>query len=257
MSRVAARSAPLADVARVVVVDDHELARAGLASLLHGERDIEIVGQASGGRRAVALCRRLKPDLVLMDIRMADMDGLDATRSIKRSCPTTSVIIITILDQADYLFEALRAGASGYLLKDAAKDEILTTMRQVRRGNLSIPNDLAAHLLPRMAAGVPATFTCVPEHLSPRERDVLRFLVRGYSNPEIARALDVSLSTVKTHIEHIHSKLRVSDRTQAAVKAIEMGLLADGIRGQEGRHRERRKRTSTTRAECQADSAPG
>src|SRR3954454_8520570 len=135
---------------RVVVADDHDLARAGLSSLLHGERGIEVVGEASAGEQALALCRRLQPDLVLTDVRMPDMDGLAVTRAIKRESPGTSVILFTMYENADYLVEALKAGAAGYLLKGAPRQEIVETVRKVLAGESVLHPQLVLELLRRM-----------------------------------------------------------------------------------------------------------
>jgi DNA-binding NarL/FixJ family response regulator len=211
--------------ARVVIVDDHELARAGLRSMLDGERDLEIVGEAANGHQALAICRRLQPNLVLMDVRMPELDGLAATRAIKSECPATSIVILTMHENSDYLFEAVKAGAAGYVLKDATRRELVMTVRQVLRGEAVLQPELAIQLLRRLANessrdGPP------DEPLTPREREVLQFVARGQTNQQIARELTLSVSTIKTHVEHIIGKLGVSDRTQAAVYAAEVGLLS-------------------------------
>jgi DNA-binding NarL/FixJ family response regulator len=214
---------------RLLVVDDHELARAGLVSILESEPGFEVVGTAGSGRKAMQLARKLKPDVVLMDIRMPDIDGLRATRAIKKTCPATAVVMVTIVENPDYLLEAVRAGASGYLLKDAAKQEIVTAVRHVAHGDSSLPGDVALRLVQRLASEDTPAPKLLPESMTPRERDVLRLMVRGLTNPEIARSLSLQVSTVKTHVEHIIAKLNASDRTQAAVRAMEMGLLNDTI----------------------------
>jgi DNA-binding NarL/FixJ family response regulator len=209
--------------ARLVIVDDHDLVRAGVRTLLSGERGLEIVGEAATGRAAVALCRGVRPDLVLMDIRMPDMDGLAATRAIKLESPTTSVILFTMYETPDYLIEALKSGAAGFLLKGASKQQLVTTVRQVLAGEAVLHPDLVVQLL-RQLSGRP-TEAGVPAQLTKRERDVLRLIVLGYTNREIADLLTLTVSTVKTHVEHLIGKLEVSDRTQAAVRAIERGLV--------------------------------
>ncbi|MBI4493468.1 MAG: response regulator transcription factor [Chloroflexi bacterium] len=207
--------------ARLVIVDDHDLARAGLRSLLTGEHDLEVVGEAANGREALGLCRRLQPDLVFMDVRMPDLDGLAATRAIKQICPGTNVIIVTMHEHPDYLFEALKAGAAGYVLKGATRRQIVEAARQALSGAPLLPAELAP-LLRRLADQTASP----PGHLTSREREVLRVLARGRTNPEIGRELGLSVNTVKAHVEHILAKLGASDRTQAAVRARELGLLS-------------------------------
>jgi DNA-binding NarL/FixJ family response regulator len=210
--------------ARLVIVDDHELARAGLRSVLSGERGLEVVGEASNGAEAVAVCRTLRPDLVLMDVRMPDVDGLAATRALKRESPTTGVILFTVYENPDYLVEALKSGAAGYLLKGASKREIVSTVRQVLAGESLLHPELVMSLLKQLSNV--SSDSAAAQRLSPRERDVLRLIALGQSNKEIAAALDLTVSTVKTHVEHVIGKLGVSDRTQAAVRAIELGLTS-------------------------------
>jgi DNA-binding NarL/FixJ family response regulator len=211
-------------LARLVLVDDHDLVRAGLRSMLSGERGIQVVGEAASGRDALDLCRRVRPDLVLMDVRMPDMNGLAVTRAIKHESPATSVILFTMYENADYLVEALQAGAAGYLLKGAPKTEIVNTVRQVLAGDSVLRPDLVLQLLRRMSGS--AVETAVATQLTRREHDVLRLIVLGQTNREIADTLNLTVSTVKTHVEHVIGKLEVSDRTQAAVRAIELGLAS-------------------------------
>ena len=220
------RPAKLPPPARLAIVDDHDLARAGLRGMLAGERGLEIVGEAVNGRQALALCRRLRPDLVLMDVRMPDLDGLAATRAIKQECPGTSVILVTMHENADYLLEAIKAGAAGYVLKGATKRELVSAVRRVLAGESVLEPDLTSQLLRRLAREPRRDAPTPVEPLTPREREVLRLVARGYTNQEIATELMLSLSTVKTHLEHIIAKLDVSDRTQAAVRAAELGLLS-------------------------------
>jgi DNA-binding NarL/FixJ family response regulator len=229
----------------VVIADDHELARAGLRSVLAETPGLEIVGEAADGRQAVELCRRLQPDLVLMDVRMPELDGLAATAAVRQACPTTRVIVITLFEQPEYLAQALRAGAVGYVLKGTTRRDVLATVRQVLRGEPALPPDLASQLLMRLtsetaestpaigngspppeAARAPAEpARMLPDRLTRREIDVLRLVAQGRTNQEIGRELTLSVSTVKTHVEHIIDKLDVSDRTQAAVRAAELGLI--------------------------------
>lgn len=212
--------------ARLVIVDDHELARAGLRSMLAGERGLSVVGEAENGQRALEVCSQLQPDLVLMDVRMPDLDGLAATRAIKQECRRTSVIVTTMYENLDYLFEALKAGASGYLLKGLTRNELVTTVRRVLQGDSVIQPEVAAHLLRRLAdEATEETLDAPPVPLTAREVEVLRLVSRGCTNRQIAQELTLSLSTVKSHVEHIIAKLDVSDRTQAAVRGARLGLL--------------------------------
>ena len=216
--------------ARIVIVDDHELARAGLRSILADEPDLEVVGEAANGREAQELCRRLQPDLVLTDVRMPDLDGLAVTRAIKQDNPTTSVIIVTMHENLHYLFEALKTGAAGYVLKGATRREVLTAVQQVLRGESPLSPELVTQLLQRVPNGTSRAEGPPPERLTPREREVLELVVRGQTNREIAHGLGMGLGTVKAHVEHIIAKLGVSDRTQAAVRAVELGLISPARR---------------------------
>ncbi len=222
--------------ARLFLVDDHHLLRRGFRSLLAGEPDLDVVGEASNGREAIEFCRRLRPDLVLMDVRMPEMDGLAATREIKRELPEISVLIMTMHDNPDYLLEALDAGAAGYVLKDTPADRLINTVRRTLNGESPLNQELAARVLRRLAEEKRQRSKEPPEPheplrkalreaLTPREGEVLRLLTAGHTNQEIARALTISRGTVKVHVERIIRKLNVSDRTQAAVRAIELGLL--------------------------------
>ena len=210
--------------ARLVIADDHELARAGLRAMLTEQRGFELVGEASNGQEALQLCRRLQPDLALIDVRMPEMDGLTTCRAIKQECPATSVILITVYEKSEYLIEALRAGAAGFVLKDVSQRELITTVQKVLHGESIWNQELMADLLQLLASEPRAQEESLPQ-LSPREREVLQLLTEGRTNREIAHKLTVSVSTVKIHVEHILAKLEVSDRTQAAVRAIEMGLV--------------------------------
>jgi DNA-binding NarL/FixJ family response regulator len=215
---------------RLAIVDDHELARESLQNMLADEPDIEIVGEAANGRQALLLCSRLRPDLILMDVRMPEMDGLAATEEIKERYPETSVMMLTMHENPDYLLEALKAGAAGYVLKDAPQDDIIEAVRRVRNGESPLDPELAARLLRRLASegemrrGTRGPHDAV-ESLTPRELEVLGLMKLGRTNRQIAADLVISLGTAKNHVEHIISKLGVSDRTQAVVKALELGIL--------------------------------
>ncbi len=212
-------------IARLVIADDHDLARAGLHTMLTGQGGLELVGEAKNGREALELCRRLQPDLALLDVRMPEMDGLTTCRNIKKECPATSVILVTIHENPEYLLEALKAGAAGYIFKDTTHDELLTAVRRVLRGESILNKDIVVRVLRHLADQPSSQEEFPPERLSPREHEVLELLTQGQTNREIAQHLIVSVSTVKNHVEHILAKLGVSDRTQAAVRAIELGLL--------------------------------
>lgn len=196
---------------------------------------VEIVGEAADGREALELCRRVRPDLMLMDLRMPRMDGLAATRAIKREYPRTSVLVMTMHENPDYLLQALRAGAAGYVLKDAVRDDVVSAIRQVLSGESPLTPGLAAQLLRRLALDVArepveglATQGPVelPQPLTPREIEVLERLAQGKTNRAIAEDFVVSVGTVKNHVEHLIRKLDVSDRTQAVVKALKLGIIS-------------------------------
>ena len=221
---------------RLLVVDDHYLSRAGIHKMLASEPDLEVVAEASDGTEALALCRKLAPDVVLMDVRMPEMDGVAATRAIKSEYPSICVIMVTMYVDPDYLLDALKAGAAGYVLKDATRPELIAAIRMAIEGESPLDRDLATKLLlrlardtddrearPRPAKGRAAP---LPDSLTAREVEVLRLLARGQTNRRIAEQLTLSSGTVKNHVHNIISKLGVSDRTQAAVRAVQTGLLA-------------------------------
>lgn len=211
--------------ARLVIADDHEMIRAGLRNMLTGQRGLEVVGEATNGLEALALCRRLQPDLALIDVRMPELDGLAACRAIKQECPATSVILFTIHENLDYFLQGLKAGAAGYLFKDVTQRELINAIWQVLHGESILDRELMTRLFQRLAGEPSGDIEFPPVRLSPREREVLELLVQGKTNREIADNLTLSVSTVKIHVEHILAKLGVSDRTQAAVRAIELGLI--------------------------------
>ena len=220
------------ELTRLAIVDDHQLAREGLRDMLADAPDIEVVGEATTGREALLLCSRLRPDLVLMDVRMPEMDGLAATREIKHRYPEVSVMMVTMHENPDYLLEALKAGAAGYVLKDAPRREVITAVRRVREGESSLDPDLADRLLRRLATendgrrgARSADADPTVDSLTPREFEVLQLMQRGSTNRQIADKLFISGGTVKRHVENIIAKLGVSDRTQAVVRALELGVL--------------------------------
>jgi DNA-binding NarL/FixJ family response regulator len=274
----ASREATPSQVARLLIADDHALVREGLRTMLSGEEGIEVVAEANNGQQALILCREHRPDLVLMDVRMPVMDGLEATKRIKQEMPKTSVMMVTMHENPDYLFEAIKAGAAGYVLKDASGERILGAVRRTLDGESPLNQELAMRLLVRLAressdgsegasgegsgaasevaedepggsdtsathsaavgseAAGPETGESTQtsgaeqiESLTPREVEVLKLLSQGQTNPQIAQNLLFSVSTVKAQVRSILTKLGVSDRTQAAVRAIESRLTVSGI----------------------------
>jgi DNA-binding NarL/FixJ family response regulator len=218
---------------RLLVVDDHQLMRDGLVRLLGLEQEVEIVGTASDGVEALEKVGELKPNLVLMDVRMPNMSGIAATREIKARFPETEVVLLTMHEEDEYVFEGLSAGASGYLLKDASHDELMSTLRQVNAGQAQIAPSVTRKLVkefaslrqgrPEPAAAPAAAAPARPPELSRREYEVLTLLVRGWSNRQIANELFIDETTVKTHLHRIFEKLHVRDRTQAAILAVQRG----------------------------------
>jgi two-component system, NarL family, response regulator LiaR len=263
----ASRKTTPPQVARILIADDHALVREGLRTMLSGEEGIEVIAEANDGRQALTLCRELHPHLVLMDVRMPVMDGLEATKRIKDEMPKTSVMMVTMHENPDYLFEAVKAGAAGYVLKDASGDRLLSAVRRTLEGESPLNEEVAMRLLRRLArensseGGSGGTSREPPEDapeeaegqgdkpltthpvatrpgahqagsggaaqiesLTPREVEVLKLLSQGQTNPQIAQNLLFSVSTVKAQVRSILAKLGVSDRTQAAVLAIESRL---------------------------------
>jgi DNA-binding NarL/FixJ family response regulator len=208
---------------RVMLVDDHELVRQGVASMLAKAEDLTVVGEAKTGREAIESARKELPDVVLMDVRMPDMDGLEATRRIKEERPRTAVIMVTMHDNPAYLREAVRAGAAGYLLKDVSKDDLLDAIRQVATGGAFIESQMLKGMLSEMKPG--AATPSAARNLTKREREILALVAEGLSNREIADRLVLSPETVKSHVAAILEKLNVSDRTQAAIYAVRNGLV--------------------------------
>ena len=215
---------------RVLIADDQELARAGLNMILRAETDIEIVGEAADGKRAIEQATRLAPDVILMDIRMPVLDGLTATGRIVSSPASPRVIVLTTFDLDEYVFGALRAGASGFLLKDTPADQLVAAIRAVVDGGALISPKVTRRLIEHFTARAAPDSALADrlQELTPRELEVLRHIARGLSNAEIAAELIVSDATVKTHVAHVLSKLGARDRTQAVVLAYETGIVKPG-----------------------------
>ncbi len=214
---------------RVLLVDDQALFREGLETLLSVHKDIQIVGLASNGREAVDVAAQVHPDVVLMDVRMPVLDGVRATRLLLETLPGCRVIVLTTFDDDEYIFDALRAGAAGYLLKDVASARLVDAIRATARGESILEPSVAAKVIAeftRVSSMVPsAQMAQLVEPLSERELEILTLIARGGSNKEIADQLFIAEGTVKNHVTHILGKLDVRDRTQAALKARELGLL--------------------------------
>jgi NarL family two-component system response regulator LiaR len=207
----------------VLIVDDHSVVRQGLRTFLASEAGIEVVGEAADGAEAVEKARDLVPDVVLMDIVMPDLNGIAATRQIAELSPTTRVLVLTSFGEDDKVFPALKAGATGYLLKDATAEQLVRAIRSVASGVISLDPDVASRVLDEFSApdsGLPSATT-----LTNREEEVLGLIGRGLSNQEIALQLSISVKTVKTHVSNVLSKLHLMDRTQAAIYAVRQGFL--------------------------------
>jgi len=217
-------------VIRILVADDQQLVRSGFRMILRADPGLEVVGEAGDGVEAVSLARELQPDVVLMDVRMPRVDGIEATRQISASGESPRILVLTTFDLDEYVFAALRAGASGFLLKDAPEAQLLAAIRIVADGGSLFAPAVTRRLIERFAAfdGSPPAPPDL-DALTTREVEVLRLLARGRSNAEIAAELVVSEHTVKTHVAHVLSKLDVRDRIQAVILAYETGLVRPGI----------------------------
>jgi DNA-binding NarL/FixJ family response regulator len=207
---------------RVLVVDDHPLFRFGLCAALAQREDIEVVGEAAGGHAAIDVATSAKPDVVVMDLHLPDLGGVEATRAITNADPKVGVLVLTMFDDSESVFNAMRAGARGYLLKGAEPDELVRAVQAVARGEAIFGQRVAAQVL-RYFNGLNASTVSFPE-LTAREREVLELIAAGRNNSEIAQVLSLSGKTVRNHVSIIFSKLRVADRAQAIVRAREAGL---------------------------------
>jgi DNA-binding NarL/FixJ family response regulator len=219
---------------RVLLVDDDDLMRVGLRGVLSSDDALEVVGEAADGRAAIEQTRRLGPDVVLMDVRMPDLDGISATREILAVSTKVRILILTTFEEDDYILGALRAGASGFLLKRTSPEQLISAIHTVAAGDSLLSPSVTRTVIDRLAqAPTPdASARGRLEALTPREREVLELLARGLSNSEIAAALVVEESTVKTHVKRILGKLRLRDRVQAVIFAYESGLASPGARTQ-------------------------
>ncbi len=213
------------DPIRILIVDDHTLVRDGLSSVLGREADMTVVGEASNGLEAIEETSRLKPDVVLMDLRMPELDGVEAMKRIAENDPAANVLVLTTFDTDEYIFQAIEAGAKGFLLKDASHDELYKAVRAVSKGESLIEPGVAARVLSRFVELAQNQASPV-DILSEREMDVLHQMASGNANKEIAVQLGLSQSTIKTHVARIFQKLDVNDRTSAVTQAIRRGIIS-------------------------------
>jgi len=211
-------------VIRVLVVDDHAVVRKGVLALLATEPGIEVVGEASTGIEAVERAESLRPDVVLMDLKLPDLDGVEAMRRIRARQPGTQILVLTSFSSDALLFPAVKAGAVGYLLKDARPEELVQAIRNSAAGKTSLTPAVARRLLAEFSGQKPLPEPAEP--LTAREEDLLRELARGLSNDQIAEALHITEATVRTHVSHILAKLNLANRTQAALYALRRGLAS-------------------------------
>ena len=215
---------------RVLIADDQALVRDGFGMILDAQADIEVVGQASDGREAVDMARELRPDVVLMDIRMPEVDGVEATRRLMADPESPRILMLTTFDQNEYVYEAMKAGASGFLLKDVRRDELVNAVRSVAAGDALLAASLTRRFIEDFVRRPPpgAAPTGALAELTDREAEVVRLVARGLSNAEIAQRMVVSEATVKTHVARVLSKLGLRDRTQVVVMAYETGFVQPG-----------------------------
>ena len=208
---------------RVLIVDDHTVVRDGLSAMLEPQEDITVVGEAADGAAGVEEAGRLLPDVVLMDLRMPELDGVGAMRRIHEDHPEINFLVLTTFDTDEYIYDAIEAGAKGFLLKDASREDLFKAVRAVARGESLIEPGIAARVLNRFAQ---LSREAAPQELlSERERQVLELLAKGSANKEVATALSLSESTVKTHVANIFQKLEVNDRTSAVTQALQRGII--------------------------------
>ncbi len=221
---------------RVAIVDDQALMRDGFGMILDAQPDIDVVGDAENGRAGIELCHRSRPDVVLMDIRMPILDGIDATRSIVSSGGDTRVLVLTTFDLDEYVYAALRAGASGYLLKDTPATELVAAVRIIANGDALLSPSVTRRLIEQFSLlpDPEVVIETLPGDLTEREREALELLAHGLSNREIAAQMYIGEATAKTHVSRLLTKLGVRDRVQAVIVAYESGLIRPGAAGRSG-----------------------
>jgi DNA-binding NarL/FixJ family response regulator len=212
------------DVVNILIVDDHTLFRTGIRKMLETETDMHVVGEAATGREALDQARELMPDVILMDIKMPDLDGVAAARTLHREMPHMGIIFVTMFEDDEFIFQGLQAGGRGYILKDADPETMLRAIRAVAHGESLLGTTVAQKVM-RQFSALPGKQTSLFDDLTPRELEVLKLIAEGLSNKEIAEELTISEKTVKNHINNIFSKLHVNDRSQAMLYAIRKGLV--------------------------------
>ena len=208
----------------VLLVDDHEVVRSGVSAFLASQPDFEVIGEAKSGTEAVNLAQKLVPDVVLMDLVMAKMDGVEATRQVKTVSPRTKIVVLTSYHQDEYIFPALQAGAISYILKDVKMDELAAALRRAAQGEATLHPKVASRVIQELHGANREELNPYTE-LTDREMEVLKLIAKGQSNSEIAESLVISVNTVKGHVSNILSKLHLADRTQAAVFAWQQGIV--------------------------------
>ncbi|AWD67344.1 response regulator transcription factor [Priestia megaterium] len=208
---------------KILIADDHHVVRKGLVFFLQTQPDLEVVGEASNGEEAIKLATSLEPHIVLMDLSMPVLDGIEATKELKKQAPHIQVMILTSFSDQDHVIPALEAGASGYQLKESDPDELVTAIRKLMNGENQLHPKVTTHLLTRLTKSREKKVNFI-DHLTKREKDVLKEIAKGKSNKEIGAALHITEKTVKTHVSNILSKLGVQDRTQAALYAVQHGI---------------------------------
>lgn len=212
------------DKTRILIADDHVLFRDGLRSLIRSLSDVEVVGEASNGEQAIAQAAALQPDVILMDIQMPGMNGIEATRQILHTSPHIGIIVVTMFEDNDSVFAAMRAGARGYILKGADQAEMLRAIRAIANGEALFSAAIARRMISYFARPSPALAAQIFPELTDREREILNFIAQGLNNTEISERLVVAPKTVRNHISNIFNKLQVADRAQAIIRAREAGL---------------------------------
>lgn len=214
------------DVIRILIADDHTLFREGLVALMDSVPEIEVVATAEDGHQAIESADKLQPDVILMDLQMPGINGIEATRQIIQTSPHIGVIVVTMFEDDDSVFAAMRAGARGYILKGADQNDMVRAIRAVARGEALFGPSIATRLMNYFTTPAPSQTQAFPE-LTEREHEILELIAQGLSNPEIAERLTISLKTVRNHVSNIFNKMQVTDRVQAAIRAREAGMGKD------------------------------